>query len=684
MIKLNTNLFCLFFLLFVSINIVAQDKVKRLLEDADGHFEQRTYILAIPFYEDVLAIQPDNKEVNFRLGYCFLQSGSGKPQALQYFEKVYKLDPLYNPVLHFFLAQAYHYNNKIPEAVAQLDMLKYKLESKKGQDIQVFENTNVSVLELLALAEELRKQCNYVTKFFKEPVEAKITNLGKAINTSHGEYAPVISADEKVLVFTSRRKGNIGDQLDFEDNLHYEDIYISYKKKGKWTKAKNMGKSINTKRHEATVGLSADGKIIYLYIDNNGGDLYYSSFSEEKGDWSSPKPMNMINSQYREPSMTISPDGKTIYFSSDRPGGYGELDLYVVHQQDDGSWTEPKNLGDGINTSKNEDSPFLHYDAKTLYFSSEGHVNMGGYDIFFTEQITENNWTVPQNLGHPINSTQDDIHFAITADYQHGYYASARTDGLENLGEKDIYIISMPQYKTTDLEAINFDMILKVVPIEFDPIVTPPIKTAFITLSGSVRDEISNQLLNAHLSVINIQNNEVVKEFDAVTPDGQYSTFLEQGGFYLLHVQKEGYMFHSETFEVPITNQNHEKVIHIKLKRIEKDRVAPFQMQFDYNSAKLKKSSIPALKKLVIFLETNPQVNVEIGGHTDNIGTRERNQVLSTERAKAVYDFLISQNIEENRLSYKGYGLSKPIASNATYRGRQMNRRTECKITDIK
>lgn len=686
MIKINTQSLYIFILLLISTNILAQipDKVKKNLDEGNGHFDQRSYILAIPFYEDVLEAPYEDKEVYFRLGYCFLQSSSGKPKSLPYFEKLYQLDSEYNPVLHFFLAQAYHYNNKIPDAIKQLDILKNKLESKKGQDIEVFDNTSVAVVELLALAEELKKKCNYVIKFFNEPVDAKITNLGKTINSSHGEYAPVISADEKVLVFTSRRKGNVGGKLDFEDNLHYEDIYISYKKKGKWTKAKNMGKNVNTKRHEATVGISPDGKTIYLYIDNNGGDLYYSSFSEEQGDWGSPKPMNMLNSEYREPSMTISPDGKTIYFSSNRPGGYGGLDLYVIHKKEDGKWTEPKNLGDGINTDKNEDSPFLHYDAKTLYFSSEGHENMGGYDIFFTEQVAEDNWTVPQNLGHPINSTQDDIHFAISADYQHGYYASSRTDKLENFGEKDIYQISMPKYKTAELEAINFDVILKVIPIEFDPIVTPPIKTAFITLSGSVRDEINNQLLSAHLSVINIQTNEVVKEFDAVTPNGEYSTFLEQGGFYLLHVQKEGYMFHSETFEIPISNKNQEKIIHIKLKRITEGSVSQFQIQFDYNSAKVKKSSIPALKKLVVFLETNPQVNVEIGGHTDNIGTVARNQKLSTERAKSVYDFLISQNIEENRLSYKGYGMSKPIATNATYSGRQMNRRTECKILEIK
>lgn len=633
-------------------------------------YRNNEYINAIPEYEKILEVYPNNLKANYYLGLSHLNA-LDKEESLAFLEKVKKIKPNYDNLLDFYLAEALKYNHELDKSISYYDAAKIKFDGKEGR-VKLY-NTELKIEDFIALIDQRLQEVSHGRKYLADPSNATVENMGKNINSKYGDYAPVISADESVLIFTSRRKGSTGKGVDTEDNLPYEDLYIAKQDKGKWTKAKNMGKTINTKYHEASIALSPDGTELFIYQDENQGDIYVSDLVGDN--WTTPKKMDAsINTKYREPSVSITNDKKVLYFSSNRPGGFGGLDIYKVEKDDKGKWGEPVNLGPTINTDKNEDAPFIHFDSKTLYFSSRGHSSMGGYDIFLSELIGDK-WSEPVSLGVPINSTNDDTHFVLSADYKRGYYASAKTDSY---GDKDVYLIRMPDYQ--DVEIIDFQLSLKTLSVDFSPLITNNTKKALVILRGTVRDEVSQDLLNCKMSLIDVETNQVVDEISSVKPRGVYYTTMQTGRKYLLHVQKEGYLYHSEYFEIPEGVINQEKVLNIYLKKLEVGTALDFKALFEYNRATITKSSIPALEKLKGFLETNPKIKAEIAGHTDNIGTVNRNLILSEQRAKAVYDYLIQNGIDENRLSYKGYGMSDPVASNDTPFGRKLNRRTECRI----
>ncbi|MBL4657873.1 MAG: PD40 domain-containing protein, partial [Flavobacteriales bacterium] len=295
----------------------------------------------------------------------------------------------------------------------------------------------------------------------------KVEGLGSAINSEFADYHPLISADESVLFFTSRRENTTGGGKDPDFDIYYEDIYVSHKKDSVWALAINPGYPLNTTGHDAALGLSPDGQRLFIYRD---GDIYESKL--EGPDWLEPVKLNKnVNSKHRETSACYSFDGVTMYFVSDRPGGFGGTDIYVSEIGGDGKWGEAVNLGSQVNTGQNEDAVFMHPDGKTLYFSSQGHNNTGGYDIFKSvqqdnyvpretkdgepalsslvtgtveaaegpAQSAAEGWSTPENLGAPINTTGDDVFFVLAANGKRGYYSSSKPGGS---GEKDIYVIT--------------------------------------------------------------------------------------------------------------------------------------------------------------------------------------------------------------------------------------------------
>ncbi|MFB0923943.1 MAG: hypothetical protein QMB65_01465, partial [Vicingaceae bacterium] len=277
---------------------------------------------------------------------------------------------------------------------------------------------------------------NYAELAIKDPRNVLIQNLGPIINTKHQEYVPLISADEKMMMFTSRRPGSTGGGLD-PNGMPFEDVYMSTKINNTWMDPKALNEGINTSTNDACVGLSADGQILFLFKpseDQMTGDLYESRMGLD--DWEAPiKLGSNINTEFNETSATISLDDKVIYFSSDRPGGFGGKDIYKVLRLPNGKWSKAMNLGAVVNTPYDEDAPFIHTDKKTLYFSSKGHQNMGKYDIFKTV-LEKRSWSAPENLKYPINTVQDDIFFVLAASGKVGYYSSSRSGGY---GGQDIY-----------------------------------------------------------------------------------------------------------------------------------------------------------------------------------------------------------------------------------------------------
>ncbi|MCU0445350.1 MAG: OmpA family protein [Microscillaceae bacterium] len=660
---------------FLIISNAQANEIEKLLKEANEFFRLREYSNAIPVYHKVLDLDSNHLQANYQLGIAYQKSTTVR-NSLIYLQKVQKINPEFSALLDYYLAEAYKFNNQMPEAIRGYEVCLQKFKQDNPKRLLTVVNDDITVNDFVLLLNQRLKECRSGIKFLTDPTVATVRNMGDKINSEYSDYAPVISGDETVLIFTSRRPGS-GRGKDREDLAYYEDIYIANKKKGEWVEAKSIGRGINSKFHEASIALSNDGKQLFVYQDENGGDIYVSELSGKKN-WSSPKKLsNQINTKYREPSVSITDDGKTLYFSSDRPGGFGGLDIYKVDKNEKGEWGEPVNLGEPVNTDQDEDSPFIHFDRKTLYFSSNGHETMGGFDIFYSELI-ENKWTLPTNLGYPINTVHDDIHFVLSANYRRGYYAS---DQKEGLGGKDIYIVDMPDYK--DVEAIDFQLSIKTVSVGFAPLTTKEPKRAVVILRGVVRDELTDELLSAKMSLIDIEDNQPVEEINATTPRGVYYTTMTTGKKYLLHVQKEGYMYHTEYFEIPVGVVNQEKVLNIYLKRIKVSKSLDFKALFDYNSAAIKSQTLAALDKLYEFLKINSNLKGEIAGHTDNIGSDSRNKTLSEQRAKAVYDYLVKKGIDKDRLSFAGYGYGEPIATNETPHGRSLNRRTEFKVLEI-
>jgi outer membrane protein OmpA-like peptidoglycan-associated protein/tetratricopeptide (TPR) repeat protein len=660
--------------LFAATSLLAND-IEKLLKEANEFFRMREYSNAIPIYHKVLDLDSNHLQANYQLGIAYQKSSTVR-NSLPYLRKVQELNSEYSHLLNYYLAEAYKFNNQMGEAIRLYELCVQKFREDNPKRFLTIVNDDITVNDFILLLNQRLKECRSGIKFLTDPTVATVRNMGEKINSEYSDYAPVISGDETVLIFTSRRPGQ-GKGKDREDFAYYEDIYIANKKKGEWVEAKSIGRSINSKFHEASIALSNDGKQLFIYQDENGGDIYVSELTGRKN-WSLPKKLNnQINTKYREPSVSITDDGKTLYFSSDRPGGLGGLDIYKVEKNAQGDWGNPVNLGESINTDKDEDSPFIHFDRKTLYFSSNGHETMGGFDIFYSEFL-EDKWTLPTNLGYPINTVHDDIHFVLSANYRRGYYAS---DQKEGLGGKDIYRVDMPDYK--DVEAIDFQLSIKTVAVGFAPLTTKEPKRAVVILRGVVRDELTDELLSAKMSLIDIEDNQPVEEINATTPRGIYYTTMTTGKKYLLHVQKEGYMYHTEYFEIPVGVVNQEKVLNIYLKRIKVSKALDFKALFDYNSAEIKPQTLPALDKLYDFLKVNDNLKGEIAGHTDNIGTENRNKTLSEQRARAVFDYLLNKGIDKERLSYAGYGFSEPIATNETPHGRSLNRRTEFKVLEI-
>ncbi|NRA13642.1 MAG: PD40 domain-containing protein, partial [Crocinitomicaceae bacterium] len=352
-------------------------EAKKNLKEGDAFYEQGNlfYKDAIPFYVKANTFNPDNALLNFKLGECYMHS-LYKPKALPFLEKALKLDSKINPDVHFYLGQAYHLKLEFDKAINSFQ--RYQSTALQNPDPYI-------VQEIKSDLKMRTTQCRNGKELIKAPVRVFIDNLGDNINTEFNEYGGVISADESVLIFTARRPSSTGGKIDPTLNETFEDLYISRKlEEGTWEKAKNIGKPVNTSDHDAVSAISADGQrfIVYLGRKSHKGDLFECVL---EGDvWSKPESLgNKINSNdFHESSACYSPDGNTIYFVSNKDGGMGKHDIYISHKTAKGKWGEPETIGSVINTEYNEEGVFMHPDGKTLYFSSEGHNSMGGYDIF--------------------------------------------------------------------------------------------------------------------------------------------------------------------------------------------------------------------------------------------------------------------------------------------------------------
>lgn len=394
-------------------------KAKATVDNADEHFDHKNYLMAIPIYKNELKYDPKNADLSYKLGICFIYTKVNYKEAITYLEMASK-DPKTKPDVWEYLAHAYHLVNRIDDAIATYE--KYKATKPKD----------------LAEVDRYIEQCRNAAAFMAKPSDVTFQNLGKNINSDEPDYYPFINKNETFLVFTTRRKENFNGKKVEMDGYRSSDIYQSSLENGNWTPARNVGRGVNGNLDEQVVGLRSDGMEMYVYLDHidQFGDLYISSRKDEKSDFMKPKPLDEIINEEVETSGCLSEDGSVFVFAR-RDRISGQSDLYSCRKFPSGAWALPQRLPDIINSRYSEEMPFLSYDGKTLYFASNGHNSMGGYDLFKTtwDQRT-NTFSKPVNLGYPINSTDDDKSICVTQDNRLAYVSSFRPNGY---GDLDIY-----------------------------------------------------------------------------------------------------------------------------------------------------------------------------------------------------------------------------------------------------
>ncbi|MFH2140936.1 MAG: OmpA family protein [Bacteroidota bacterium] len=614
------------------------------LYDGDDYYRDSSYALALGYFLKANSFNPNSSELNYKIGICYLNSINSS-KALDFLTKSYELSKQPPKEVRFHIAIAHQSRLEFEKAIEIYNEFKISLSPNDLYDWH-------------PILQKKFVECETGINLLANPTGGMIINV-QSVNSDYPEYCPLITADESMMIFTSRRDNTTGGQRDPVTMQFYEDIYVSYNENDAWSEPISIGSPINTDNHDATVGLSPDGQELYIYRgekkknDIIPGDLYVSSL---KGDeWSVPRKLSEnINTNYGESSASISFDGRTLYFVSNRPGGIGGRDIYYSTREPDKEWRQSINMGNVINSIYDEEGVFAHPDGKTIYFSSRGHETMGGYDIFKSVMDEKGIWSKPENLGFPINTADDDVYFILSADGRHGYFSSVKPGGK---GEKDIYLINF-----TDEENVD--------------------KSIYLTLvKGKIIDATTNKAIEAKIEITDNEKNEVVAVFESNSSTGDYLVTLPSGKNYGIAASAEGYLFHSENFNLPSDKEYDKVILNISLNSMnEGSTIILKNLFFDYAKSELKSESINELNRVIKMLQDNSTMRIEIGGHTDNQSSLATNQKLSTDRAKSVVDYLISNGIDKNRLEYKGYAFYQPIADNDTEEGKAKNRRVEFKI----
>ncbi len=657
---------------------------KKQLEEGDAYFEGRSnkfmvpqYIDAIEPYEKAYEFNPNSADLNLKLGICYMNSFH-KYHSLDFFKKAYKLKNTVDPMIHFYLGSAYHIQYKFDKAIQEYEYYRKTLNQKTHAE------------EIFGVQKNI-KQCKTGKKMYNDPVRVWIDNLGENVNSSHGDYAPVITTDQSRIFFTSRREGSTGEKMDDQTGDYFEDVYYCDYKDGKWQPAVNMGKEINSSNHDASAGLSPDGKKLIIYLGHEGmGDLFVTQ--QKDGHWSKLKSIGKnINTKYWEPSASISHDGKTLYYVSNKPGGHGELDIYKsAWNEEKERWEEGVNLGPTVNTKYNDRSVFIHPDGKTMYFSSQGHDGMGGYDIFYSVLGEDGNWSKPKNIGYPISTPDDDVNFVMSANGREGYFVSFHEDGL---GEKDIYKVTFLGPEKEPLLNNEDNLLASVASPVKEKVVVPKVevqRSDVAVLKGVVRDEKTKKTLASVIEIIDNETNQVVSTLNTDAADGKYLVTLPSGKNYGMAVKSADYLFHSENFLLPAASGYREYKKDIDLKKVEVGaKIVLRNIFYDLNKATLRPESKTELERLIKLMNDNPTLKIELSGHTDSRGDAGYNKTLSQKRAKSVVDYLVDHGISGDRLKSAGYGETQLIISDADIyklpksqreEAHQQNRRTEFEI----
>ena len=608
-------------------------KAKKLLEEAISYYNLRYFDQAFAKVDEALAEDSLFVDAYMLKGEMYMEL-SAPDSAIVFLKKAIQITPNEFPSNYYNIGKASLSLNQLEETKNYLNKF---LEFPDNRQ------ESISQVEDMLAAVEVRK------KLMANPKPFDPINLGGGVNSGFYEHSPTITTDEQTLYFTRKERKIHPGGFEMED----EDFYISYLQiDGNWSQANNLGKRVNSEFNEGASCISADGRYLFFTSCDKPGsfgscDLF---LARKQGDsWVNPINLGSpINSHWWESQPSFSADGRTLYFASNRKGGKGKTDIYVTRIGDNGQWSEPKLVP--INTKGNDQSPFIHPNGKRFYFSSDGLPGMGLSDLYYVDIDAQGNWGEPVNLGYPINTGGSEVSLIVTASGKTAYYSSDMDGGF---GRWDLYKFELPEEDRAE---------------------------AVVYAKGKVYDSETKQPLSAHFEILSVETGEKLIEATSDPVTGEFIVVVPTEDEYAFNASSKGYLFFSENFNFK-GEKAEARFFDIPLDQIKAGKsVVLKNVFFETSKFELKSTSKVELNKLVSFLSQNTSVSIEIGGHTDNVGSNESNQQLSENRAKSVYDYLVNHGVSAERLTYKGYSSSMPIASNDTEAGRAKNRRTEFKV----
>lgn len=643
-------------------------------EKGDDFYEKKDYKNALTYYFLALREYKSDPRLLYKIGLSYLNT-EDKGQAVSFLQKAYKINPEVDPEILYQMGIAYQSSLQYVQAKYLYEQFKKVTPKKRWEEI-----------------DEKINQCIVSHGILSNPLDIIIENVGFSVNSPFDDYSPIISPDGETFYFTSNR---VEDSTKIGTRTNFEDIYYSkLLENADWSAPQKIGPPISTNNHDAIASISPDGKTLFIYYGTNKGDLY-TSVKNDKGVWSKPAPLKTLNTpQFRETSASISKDGKKLFFSSSRTGTKGGLDIFMS-QWDPAlnDWGRAVNLGDLINTAGDEDSPYIHPDGETLYFSSNGHAGMGSSDIF-KSTLKDGKWQKPENMGYPINSIEYDGFFSISEDKKVAYFATMRKYGVGRYDilkatyrsvfqqQKPAIASATPATTTTPTTNTTTASATKK---ETDAKKTEAVaKAGEVIIKGKVTDQATAKPIPLTISLVNIRTNKLIASVQSDKATGAYEMSVKESGDFVITAESPGYLFNSLNVKVQTTSENRKiETNFVMLKPNAGSVMVLNNILFDPGKADLKPASLSELEKVRKLLVDNPNLKVRINGHTDNVGDPAFNKTLSLKRALAVVNYLALNGIAFERLGAIGYGSERPTASNDDEKGgRELNRRTEIEIID--
>jgi len=658
----------IFFFLFISFSAFAQDETK--CQEIDNKKAVKAYEEGInkknkkderlAALKQAIALEPDYVDANFafameRIKTLIYENAAFKPTE-PYFKKVVEICPKYHSNPYYYLGFIYYEDENWKESAKYLK----SFLDFKDDDINKYDKNYDA---FLSQAKQMYRHAKFYNEVMNNPVPFD-PSIVQGICTDKDEYLPLISPDDETMYFI-RREPYVNKDMVFQSDKELELFSLSKRNKttGLFEKGKRMSYPFNQSGGgQGAASISIDNRHLYFTLCKDEGgaqincDIYFCSYIN--GEWTDIKKVEGINDPvYWDSQPSVSADGNTLYFASDRKGGRGGVDIYKsAKDPKTGVWGKVENMGPVINTPYDEKSPFMHSDSETMYFSSDGHTGVGGFDIFLARKNEKGEWNEPKNIGIPINTKGDDLGFIVSTDGHLAYFASnepSRTKG-KSVGKYDIF--SFELYKEARPDEVAF-------------------------IKGKVEDKSPNPAKKAF--TVEVKDAETKKVTKAIvdTITGEYAVMvnMKKKSDLIVTVKKDNNAFSSQMVAKEALVNAKPVKMNIETNPIEIGKTYTLNnIYYKTNSSSLEPKSMTVIEEFVEFLKANPKLKIEIHGHTDNKGDANSNLALSTDRAFTVRDILVEKGIEEKRLvAFKGFGASKPVADNATEEGRSKNRRTE-------